>query len=46
MRSILIEKVTLNIGVGKPGPELEKAMKLLEMITGSKPIQTLSLIHI
>ncbi len=40
MRSILIEKVTLNIGVGKPGPELEKAMKLLEMITGSKPIQT------
>jgi ribosomal protein L5 len=27
MKQIRIEKVTLNIGTGKPGPELEKAMK-------------------
>lgn len=42
MKEIRIEKVTLNIGVGKPGPELEKALKLLKQITGKKPVETKS----
>lgn len=42
MKEIRIEKVTLNIGVGKPGPELEKALKLLQQITGKKPVETKS----
>ncbi|RME55507.1 50S ribosomal protein L5 [Candidatus Woesearchaeota archaeon] len=40
MKEIQVEKVTLNIGTGKPGPELEKALKLLEQITGVKPVET------
>ena len=40
MREIRIEKVSLNIGVGKPGDELEKAVKLLGVITGAKPVKT------
>src|SRR3989344_1673269 len=40
MREIGIEKVSLNIGTGGPGEKLEKALKLLEKITGSKPVQT------
>jgi len=37
-----IAKVTLNIGVGESGERLEKAMKVLEGLTGRKPIKTLS----
>ncbi|MFP4045477.1 MAG: 50S ribosomal protein L5 [Candidatus Aenigmatarchaeota archaeon] len=33
MREIKIEKVTLNIGVGEPGEELEKSKNLLEKLT-------------
>lgn len=40
MKDIKVEKVTLNIGTGKPGPELEKAVKLLTNITGKKPCET------
>lgn len=40
MKQIRIEKVTLNIGTGKPGPELEKAKKLLSLITNKTPIET------
>lgn len=40
MKEIKVEKITLNIGTGKPGPELEKAMKLLNAITGKKPVET------
>jgi len=43
MRNIRIEKVTLNVGVGKPGEQLDKAMKLLNNITGSKVLQTKSM---
>lgn len=42
MRQIRIEKVTLNIGTGGPGTDLDKAMKLLKKITDAKPIQTAS----
>jgi len=39
---ISIEKVTVNIGVGAAGEKLEKAKKLLEKLTGQKPIETKS----
>jgi large subunit ribosomal protein L5 len=37
---ISIEKVTLNVGVGGAGEKLEKAKKLLEKLSGQKPIET------
>src|SRR3989344_5073588 len=40
MEDIVIEKVTLNIGVGEAGDKLEKAVKLLEKISGAKPVKT------
>lgn len=40
MKQIKVEKVTLNIGAGKDQKELEKSIKLLENITGIKPIKT------
>ena len=40
MKEIRIEKITLNIGTGKPGPELDKAKILLEKISGRKSIET------
>lgn len=40
MRKIRIEKVTVNMGVGKTGDELEKAMEIIRRITGAKPVAT------
>lgn len=40
MREIRIAKLTLNCGVGEAGDKLSKAMKLLEQITGKKPVKT------
>lgn len=40
MKNIRIEKVTLNVGAGKDPKQLEKAEKLLENITGIKPVKT------
>ncbi len=40
MREIKIEKVTLNIGVGKDKSRLKNAMALLSNITGKKPVNT------
>lgn len=42
MREIRIDKVTLNIGCGDDKVKLEKAKKLLEMLTGGKPVITKS----
>ncbi len=42
MKTIAVEKVTLNIGVGSPGDKLEKALKLLKNITGTKPVATMT----
>jgi len=42
MRQIHIDKVTVNIGVGEAGERLAKAQKVLEMVTGQKPVQTIS----
>ena len=37
-----IEKVTINIGVGEAGERLKKAEKVLQSLTGHKPVETLS----
>jgi large subunit ribosomal protein L5 len=37
-----IAKVTVNIGVGEGGEKLQKAERVMEMITGVKPARTLS----
>jgi large subunit ribosomal protein L5 len=41
-RNVRIEKVTLNIGAGKDQSKLEKGIKLLEKITGVKPVTTVT----
>lgn len=38
MRNIKIEKITLNIGCGEAGEKLDKAKKLLEILTAKKKI--------
>lgn len=40
MQEILIEKVTVNIGVGAPGERLDYAKELLSKMTAKKPIET------
>ena len=40
MRSVVVDKVTLNIGVGKAGQELENAKELLETLSGAKAVPT------
>ena len=42
LRDVRVEKVVVNIGVGEAGERLYKACKVLEMVTGQKPIQTIS----
>ncbi len=42
MREIQIDKVVINIGVGEAGEKLIKAEKVIKLITGRKPIRTLS----
>ncbi|HEY5538228.1 MAG TPA: 50S ribosomal protein L5 [Thermoplasmata archaeon] len=42
MRSISVDRVVVNIGVGEAGEKLLKATKVLELVTGRKPVQTLS----
>ena len=39
MRSVRVGKVVLNIGVGKSGEAIERAKKVLELLTGQKPSQ-------
>ena len=41
MRTVKIDKVVLNIGVGESGEKLRKATKILEMLTTQKPVITL-----
>jgi large subunit ribosomal protein L5 len=42
MREILIDKVTVNIGIGQPGERLDFAKDLIERLSGEKPIETLA----
>lgn len=45
MREIVIDKVTLNVGVGEGGQKLENAKALLNRISGKKPATTLARIR-
>lgn len=40
MEDIVIDKVTVNIGVGEAGEKLEKAKKVITLITGKEPTIT------
>ena len=40
MRKIRIEKVTLNMGAGEAGPQLDNSKKILEVISGRKVVIT------
>jgi len=40
MKGIRIEKITLNLGVGKNEDMLKKGLKLLHKITSTKPVET------
>jgi len=42
LTQIKVEKITLNVGAGTNADKLEKGLKLFEMITGSKPVKTIS----
>jgi large subunit ribosomal protein L5 len=42
MRDIVIDKVVVNIGVGQAGDRLNKAVKVIEMLTHHKPVLTTS----
>lgn len=40
MRDICVDKVTVNIGVGSPGEQLDYAKSLLSTLTDRKPVET------
>lgn len=40
MRQVQVEKVTVNMGVGQTGEELERAVTIMESITGKKAVRT------
>jgi len=42
LRELIIEKVTLNVGVGEAGDKLEKAKVLLNKISNTKVIETIA----
>jgi len=42
MREIVIDKVTVNIGVGSPGERLDNAKELLRRLTNRTPVETLA----
>jgi large subunit ribosomal protein L5 len=42
MRIIKVQKAVVNIGVGEAGEKLQKAEKVLNMLTDRKPIRTIS----
>lgn len=42
MKEIRIEKVTLNIGTGTSPDKANKGMKLLQALSGSKPVRTIT----
>ncbi len=40
MKQIHVEKVTVNVGVGEVGQQVESAVKLLKDMTGKEPVRT------
>ncbi len=43
MRTIRMEKITLNFGAGKENTKLEKGVKLLKKLTGIDPVKTVTM---
>lgn len=43
MKTIRIEKVTLNVGAGKDQGKLTRGQKLLKLITGIEPVKTVTM---
>jgi large subunit ribosomal protein L5 len=41
MKEIFVEKVVVNIGVGEGGPELEKAIKIIKLLTNKPAVKTM-----
>jgi large subunit ribosomal protein L5 len=41
-REISIAKVTVNMGIGEAGEELEKGLKILQLVTKKKPVKTVA----
>jgi len=39
MRRIMIDKVVINIGVGEAGEKLRRAERVIDILTGAKPVQ-------
>ena len=42
MQEVTLDKVGINIGVGQAGDRLNKAVKVIEMLTNHKPVLTIS----
>jgi len=42
MRRVVLEKVTVNMGLGEAGEKLAKAEKVLESLVNQKPVRTLA----
>ncbi len=42
MRDVVIDKVVINMGVGEAGEKLRRAMKVIELLTEKKSVQTLA----
>ena len=42
MRSIKIDKLTLNFGAGKDQKQLEKGIFLIKQLTGKEPVKTIT----
>jgi large subunit ribosomal protein L5 len=42
MRSIKVSKVIINMGVGESGDKLQRAEKVIELLTGGNPVRTIS----
>ena len=40
MREIIIDKVVINIGVGEAGEKIRRAEKVIDILTGMKPVRT------
>ncbi len=41
MKAVRLEKLTLNMGCGEPGPKLEKSRLIMERISGRKAVITI-----
>jgi large subunit ribosomal protein L5 len=42
MKEIYVDKVVVNMGVGEAGDELEKGLKILQLVTKKKPVKTVA----